>query len=384
MLLLLAACAPEYATVAREKRLEGYTWLDAGAVPPDDRGVSVAPLFSMGSAGVEILAMEVEGAGFRVDDPTGATLEAYDPDDDGDTLALDVVFAPTALGEARAELRVWSDDNVSVERAPLPDGSGEAAVWTTPLRGLGRPVCARRWPALVDFGAGDGGAELTSTVHVENCGLATLLVTAGNVTGAQNVVVRDVLPLHILPGEQADLTLAWTVAGALDAVMTLVVDDDALGAAPIVLLGNQPGSEPDADGDGYSERAGDCDDADAAVHPGLDEVYDGRDDDCDGVIDEGTQAVDDDGDGLRELEDDPARNDCDDVDPWVYPGAREDCDGIDNNCDGAVDEDACPPPPGTVDTGGGEGCATVHAVSWGVILAGLLLSAGRRVRTRGP
>ena len=35
----------------------------------------------------------------------------------------------------------------------------------------------------------------------------------------------------------------------------------------------------------------------------------------------------------------PNSNDCDDSDSTIYPGAEELCDGIDNNCDGVVDED---------------------------------------------
>jgi hypothetical protein len=47
----------------------------------------------------------------------------------------------------------------------------------------------------------------------------------------------------------------------------------------------------DADGDGYSPEGGacgpiDCDDTNPAVHPGAPEVCNGRDDNCDGVIDE--------------------------------------------------------------------------------------------------
>ena len=43
----------------------------------------------------------------------------------------------------------------------------------------------------------------------------------------------------------------------------------------------------DADRDGYDACAGDCNDADPAVHPGADELCNQIDDDCDGAIDEG-------------------------------------------------------------------------------------------------
>ncbi|MBN2497801.1 MAG: proprotein convertase P-domain-containing protein [Deltaproteobacteria bacterium] len=46
---------------------------------------------------------------------------------------------------------------------------------------------------------------------------------------------------------------------------------------------------PDADGDGYFDRAcggEDCDDSDARVHPGSEEVCNGRDDDCNGLVDD--------------------------------------------------------------------------------------------------
>lgn len=47
----------------------------------------------------------------------------------------------------------------------------------------------------------------------------------------------------------------------------------------------------DEDGDGYSVDERDCDDADATVSPGADEIWDGADNDCDGGVDDA--AVDD-------------------------------------------------------------------------------------------
>ncbi|MCB9746365.1 MAG: FG-GAP repeat protein [Alphaproteobacteria bacterium] len=128
---------------------------------------------------------------------------------------------------------------------------------------------------------------------------------------------------------------------------------------------------PDEDEDGYGDDAGrtqrceaprqhvaqggDCDDRSAAVHPDADELCDGLDNDCDGVVDPVSALdvrrwyADQDGDGygLEETEllscDAPgvawssALGDCDDQDGGVHPGAMELCDGVDDDCDGVVD-----------------------------------------------
>ncbi len=51
-------------------------------------------------------------------------------------------------------------------------------------------------------------------------------------------------------------------------------------------LAGQAGCEVDADEDGWSVEDGDCNDDDASVYPGADEVCDDVDNDCDGEIDE--------------------------------------------------------------------------------------------------
>jgi hypothetical protein len=108
----------------------------------------------------------------------------------------------------------------------------------------------------------------------------------------------------------------------------------------------------DADGDGFNTDE-DCDDGDATVHPGAEEVCDEVDNDCDGEVDEDVSTTwypDIDGDGWGdELEaivgcDQPSGTvaelgDCDDDDPETYPGAPERCDGADNDCDGEIDND---------------------------------------------
>ncbi|HAA58858.1 MAG TPA: hypothetical protein DCE42_29110 [Myxococcales bacterium] len=86
------------------------------------------------------------------------------------------------------------------------------------------------------------------------------------------------------------------------------------------------------------------------------EVCNGKDDDCDGSIDEGIATVDwyvdKDGDGFgdangtvdRKCRQNPLKgyvdnkSDCNDGDKDIKPTAKEICDGIDNNCNGNVDD----------------------------------------------
>jgi len=90
----------------------------------------------------------------------------------------------------------------------------------------------------------------------------------------------------------------------------------------------------DDDGDRFSEGDADCNDFDSRTYPGAPEDIDSRDNDCDGIIDEGTALYDDDGDGFSDI-----NNDCDDRDPERNPGAAEICDNIDNDCNGVVDDE---------------------------------------------
>jgi len=109
----------------------------------------------------------------------------------------------------------------------------------------------------------------------------------------------------------------------------------------------------DADGDGQTPLDGDCDDDDPSILLGAEETCDGRDEDCDGEIDEGTQTtwyIDEDGDGWGDERSGTVGcsppdwawldvpGDCDDSDESVAPDAEEICDELDNDCNGEIDE----------------------------------------------
>ncbi len=106
---------------------------------------------------------------------------------------------------------------------------------------------------------------------------------------------------------------------------------------------------------GYVGNALDCDDFNAATHPGSYEICDSADNDCDGTTDEddainaSTWYIDADSDGYGSSATSTSAcsqpsghaandNDCNDADASVNPGATETCDGIDNDCDGTADE----------------------------------------------
>ncbi|MBA3818489.1 MAG: hypothetical protein H0X17_06320 [Deltaproteobacteria bacterium] len=114
----------------------------------------------------------------------------------------------------------------------------------------------------------------------------------------------------------------------------------------------------DADFDG-SNQCLDCDDTNGLVLPGATEKCDGVDDDCDARIDE---TFDMDADTYSVCSDDPLVRDCDDLQATTNPGAPELCgaggtgNGRDDNCNGFIDETCGPCDPVDHDGDGASEC----------------------------
>ncbi len=112
-------------------------------------------------------------------------------------------------------------------------------------------------------------------------------------------------------------------------------DDDCDDVVPVI--------ESDIDGDGVRRCAGDCDDEAAGTFPGAAELCDDLDNDCDGQVDEGFDigAICTKGLGACQVVgavacDQGGAITCDAVPASPSP---ETCDGKDNDCDGQIDED---------------------------------------------
>jgi hypothetical protein len=148
------------------------------------------------------------------------------------------------------------------------------------------------------------------------------------------------------PNEIADRACATATGLSGYAALRLRIDvntSDVVNRLVGGCIGVQVVAEGDNDGDGYtgtSQGGTDCDDNDAAIHPGAPETLcNGIDENCTGASDDHPDA---DADGYDLCASnvsgaDSRAADCDDTRSTTNPGAPETCNGLDDDCDGLVD-----------------------------------------------
>ncbi len=149
---------------------------------------------------------------------------------------------------------------------------------------------------------------------------------------------------EVCDGADNDCDSATDEAGAQGCTIYLVdADDDGYSPASVgpCLC--------ESDGDYTAKKSGDCDDGTALLSPGVVEICDGQDQNCNQIADE---TCDKDGDGFcdanAEVVGTPAvckngGGDCNDSDAQTKPGGVEVCNGRDDDCDGVADEGVTAP-----------------------------------------
>ena len=322
MLLFALACTQDSQITAIAKELAvSPPVADAGQVALGDSVELTLQLDNLQGGDISIRNITlttVEGDGFDVDDwdeviPAGGAGYA--------TLS----YTPTDRGYHRALIEITSDADNTLGDLQVRGFCGEPR-----LRG---------WPASLDFGFVEVGETAEAELTLSGAGDMPTTVRDWLVEGDFEVLDD---PLQVPQGEQRLITLRFSPQTDAAQDVELIVASDA-DDVEFVLRGNScTGPGQDLDGDGYTICGGDCDDDDDDAHPGAVETADGTDEDCDGVVDNGTSAYDDDGDG--ESEDD---GDCNDGDPEVFSAQEETRNGIDDDCDGVIDDGV-----GNLDTDG--------------------------------
>lgn len=172
----------------------------------------------------------------------------------------------------------------------------------------------------------------------DNAGKAYVVFGRSSIAGATSL--RDA-PLKLL-GTALSGRAGQAIAGRLDIDSDYYPDlaigvpfadpSTGINAGAIYVL--RGARFADQDEDGYSPYSGDCDDFDPERSPGQTDIpYDSLDQDCSGA-----DLIDVDGDGYSAGV--VGGTDCDDNSSAVNPSALETCNGKDENCNGQVDEGA--------------------------------------------
>lgn len=202
------------------------------------------------------------------------------------------------------------------------DASNGVDLWELVPTDFGTlPTC----PAINEFGHGvlssDGDVDLVNSPSSFIAGFPALALTPTDMS--------LVMPCSGSSGagEPMSFSVSFMASIAEGALLLWYpdADGDAYGDAAAAALEAEEAPE------GYVGNNSDCNDSDASINPGAEDIPDdGIDQDCDGVDESG---VDADADGFT-----VGGGDCDDTNASVNPAAEE-IDGnlIDDDCDGVVD-----------------------------------------------
>ncbi len=345
--LVLAGCQSDLGTVTeQEGRLQSEPVTDLGAVAVGTV-TELTVRVTAARAKVQVYdasALNVDGTYFEViGDDLATTLErdAY--------VDLTIRYSPQDEGYHRAIVSVTSDAKTASGQAFQFEVRGRASVPSTSV-----------WPLSLDCGVVALGESETLPLNVANESPLPLILSGASFSDRQQFSISDTLPLEVANQQVQALNVMCSplTSEAATTTLRLSVGDVQLPTVTVRMNDCRNG-DPSAynlDGDAQTTCGGDCNDDDPSIFAGATEVEDGKDQDCDSLIDEGTPGFDDDLDGYCDsdvacIKPGVLPGDCNDGDDGVSPGTEESLgNGIDDDCDGTVDA-------GTVD-GDGDGYST--------------------------
>lgn len=262
-LILLAGCATEP--------------LQPGA-QPDETNISVTA-FTLGTT---ISTIVVEVTGPDIGSPLIFNLSV----DEATDVASGTVRVPH--GDARIFALTAFDDAGEITH----EGQAEIDVrpgQNPPLR-INLGPRSGHVPVTVSFGS-YSVIVVPSSASLDLGGASTAQLSV-EVLDENGEVVSDLSNVQWATDAPAVATVdaSGLVTGVTGGSATIVATYEGVaGMSAITVTGAGTGL-PDADEDGWTADV-DCDDTDSTIHPGAAEVVDGRDNDCDGVVDGGASAV---------------------------------------------------------------------------------------------
>lgn len=191
--------------------------LDLGDVNVGSSAAQTLTLTNKANSSITISKVAASGSGFSLTAPSvPVTLSS------GQQTSLNVTFAPATMGTASGSVSITSN-------ASNP-------TLTTALKGVGKQARISVVPSSVGFGSVAVGVNNTQTLTVGNPGNANLVISKDTLAGSGFTVSAVTLPLTVIPGSSAALTVGFDPASAIAYSGSLSLASNAPGSPTSVPL----------------------------------------------------------------------------------------------------------------------------------------------------